>query len=293
MFLINLKLRSAIRRKVRKAHRNLGYKPNVRQPRTFNEKIIRRCFQPVDPIMTRTSDKLAVKFWLEEVRAADSALAGLEPVPLLWHGKGDIPWDSLTYPCVLKANHSWNMHRILHGAPDSAEAAEIAEETKGWLAYRFGRSTHEPQYASIEPALLIEALITDNTDYKCFIFGGVVEFVLVAKDRAAGTRTANLDRNGKPLPFLRGVTESADATELELPAQFSRMVELAEALTPHLGEVGKEFVRLDFYISDGVVYLGEVTWTPGGGRLPFEPQHWDEHFGQKFQQQLKPLVPPG
>jgi hypothetical protein len=292
MIFARFKLRRAVKSKLRKAERALQYTPDIHNPRTFNEKIIRRCFQPVDPIMTRTSDKHAVKGWLNEARQADAALHDLHPVPELWHGTGPVPWDELAYPCVLKANHSWNMHRILQAPPTPDEAAAIDAEARTWLTYRFGRSTYEPQYAGIEPLLMVEALVADNTDYKCFVFGGKVEFVLVAKDRDTGTRSVSLDPQGKPLPFIRGTSDSLQDADITLPPQFSRMIEMAEALTPHLGAPGQEFVRLDFYISEGTVYLGEVTWTPGGGRLPFTPRHWDEDFGDKFKLVIQPMVPP-
>jgi len=290
MLLAKWKLRFAVHASVREAFRKLGYMPDIHHPVTFNEKVLRRCFQPVAPIMTRTSDKLEAKFWLREVKQADPALTGLEVVPLLWHGRGGIPWGQLAYPCVLKANHSWNMYRILPSQPDSGEAADIEAAAARWLKYEFGHPTHELQYTTIKRSLLIEALVHDNTDYKCFVFGGKVEFVIVATDRGRSTRSLSLDSAGKVLPFQRGSNGTLDVTAFSLPPQYSRMIGLAEALTKHLGEIGKEFVRLDFYVCDGVVYLGEVTWTPGVGRLPFSPPEWDHHYGSKFRQSLEPLA---
>jgi len=55
-----------------------------------------------------------------------------------------------------------------------------------------------------------------------------------------------------------------------LPEEIDTMIELAEKLSD-----GIPFVRVDFYLVDGKVYVGELTFTPGGGSDPFYPLEKD------------------
>jgi hypothetical protein len=52
------------------------------------------------------------------------------------------------------------------------------------------------------------------------------------------------------------------------------MKELASVLS-----AGIPHVRVDFYESNGQLYLGELTFSHWGGFVPFEPAGWDEIIG--------------
>ena len=39
------------------------------------------------------------------------------------------------------------------------------------------------------------------------------------------------------------------------------------------------FVRVDFYDVDGKLYVGELTFYPGGGYNSYD-REWDEKFGE-------------
>ena len=38
-------------------------------------------------------------------------------------------------------------------------------------------------------------------------------------------------------------------------------------------------VRVDFYLINGKVYFGEITFHHDGGYVPFQPIKWDEILG--------------
>ena len=50
---------------------------------------------------------------------------------------------------------------------------------------------------------------------------------------------------------------------------------LAEKLS-----VGIPHVRVDFYSVNGKVYFGELTFSHFAGFVPFQPEKWDEVFGE-------------
>jgi hypothetical protein len=288
----------AVRKKALYCASRLGYLPDIANPKTYNEKLLRRMFQRPDSIMGTTADKVRVKAWLAEAKEADPELASLNIIPTLWSGTGKPDWNSIEYPCIVKASHGWSMHKVLDRAPGPDEIPALNRQIAKWLCMRFPARKHEPQYELIKPQILIEPLIEDNTDYKFYVFGGRVEMTGVFRDRAVRKIRDWLDRDWQPMPFtrLRGSSRApAHAPELppvERPANLDLILRLAERLTGHLGEVGHEFVRVDMYISNGRVYFGELTWTPAGGQTGFQPVEWDRHFGELFKINLKPMYSP-
>ena len=62
------------------------------------------------------------------------------------------------------------------------------------------------------------------------------------------------------------------------PENLDEMLELARVLAKDI-----PFVRVDFYIVDGQIYFGEITFFPASGFNPFTPEKWDRIFGDWIQ----------
>ena len=131
----------------------------------------------------------------------------------------------------------------------------------------------EMQYKNIQPKLICEKLIEtiDGSlpiDYKLYCFNGKADCVLVCSNRQSGhpdyyffDKEWNLkryNRKGKEAPF--------DFT-LPKPENIELLFDYAEKLSKPF-----PFVRADFYLENGKVIFGELTFTPCGGfdinRLP-------------------------
>lgn len=42
-------------------------------------------------------------------------------------------------------------------------------------------------------------------------------------------------------------------------------------------------MRVDFYVHDGQIYFGELTFFTWSGFIPFEPPEWDKKIGDMFE----------
>ena len=40
------------------------------------------------------------------------------------------------------------------------------------------------------------------------------------------------------------------------------------------------FVRVDFFIANNTFYFAELTFTPGAGMMPFNPDSYDQEWGE-------------
>ena len=112
------------------------------------------------------------------------------------------------------------------------------------------------------------------TDYKFFCFNGKPEYMYVSHDlihdRQAKIGFFYLD--GTKMPLRRDDYE--DIANIELPDFFEEMKRDAEILCKDF-----PFVRVDFFIANDRYYFAELTFTPGAGMMPFNPERFDLEWG--------------
>lgn len=131
-------------------------------------------------------------------------------------------------------------------------------------------------YKHIKPRLLVEYMLKPQNnillDYKFMCFNGEPRVCFVVYERRKEMRLDFFDMEWRKLNFIRKY-KNAD-TPAEKPFNFETMKELCRKLSSPF-----PFVRIDFYEVDGKLYIGEFTFTPGGGFEPFTPVEWDYTLG--------------
>jgi hypothetical protein len=118
----------------------------------------------------------------------------------------------------------------------------------------------------------------DLIDYKFFCFNGKVGCIYGISDRRVGdsAKLGIYDRDFNKLDVDR-VDERHQDQPLPKPANFEKMVEIAEKLSADFPEV-----RVDLYNVDGVIYFGEMTFYDGSGYMQFSPDSFDYQLGDLF-----------
>ena len=79
--------------------------------------------------------------------------------------------------------------------------------------------------------------------------------------------------NGKKMPLKRN--DYTDIPFIELPVFFEEMKQAATILCKDF-----PFVRVDFFLANNRYYFAELTFTPSGGMMPFNPDKYDLQWGQ-------------
>ncbi len=245
-------------------------KPNIDSPTRFSEKLflqLIRTNRRLPAIMTKLSDKLQVRDFVATRVGAEFL------VPLLWHGKRaeNIPFDTLPEKYILKTNHGSGGNIVVTGTPDRAE---IIDKLAGWLATNYYWEDLEPQYLKIDPQVLAEELLPAEhelglLDYKFWCFHGRPTVIQISNP----TRTINTFYDTKweklNLTYRRCIP-----FDLDRPAELDKLLTVAGELSR-----GFDFVRVDLYLSNQRVLFGEMTFTPVGGRIRFNPPEWDDRLG--------------
>ncbi len=252
----------------------LKKKVDLKNPKTFNEKIqwMKIHAYPRMPIVVKCADKYAVRSYLQEKGLNDKC------VPLLgvWNNAEEINWNELPKSFVLKCNHGC-AYNILVPDKDKLDKVKTIKQLNKWLKEDFGAFNIERHYSLIKPRKIIceEFLGECITDYKFFCFNGEPKYIYVSSDlihdREARIGFFYLD--GKKMPLVR--TDYTDIPSVTLPIFFDKMLEDAKVLCEDF-----PFVRVDFFVIEKKYYFAELTFTPSGGMMPFDPERFDTEWGK-------------
>ena len=251
----------------------LGKQLNLKNPQTFNEKIqwMKLYYYPKSKRVVVCADKYKVRGYINKKGYKNTL------VPLLgaWDSAGEIDWQKLPDKFVLKCNHGC-AYNIVVSDKNKLDRQKTEKQLNAWLKEDFGAFNMELHYSKIKPHKIIceEFLGASITDYKFFCFNGKPEFIYVSNDlihdRQAQIGFFYLD--GTKMPLTRD--DYTDIPKVELPEFFPEMLSMARELSADF-----PFVRVDFFLANGRYYFAELTFTPGAGMMPFNPDKYDLEWG--------------
>lgn len=113
------------------------------------------------------------------------------------------------------------------------------------------------------------------TDYKFYCFNGEPRFLYVSRglEDHSSAELSYLSINWESVEFDR--TDFSSFSKIpSKPEKFSEMISIARKLSEKLC-----FLRVDLYEINHALYFSELTFSPGSGFTPFEPDKWDEIVG--------------
>lgn len=255
---------------------NMGKWPNLKNPKTFSEKLqwlklYNRC-----PEYTMMVDKVIAKEFVASVLGEEYII----PTIGVWEDPDEIDFDKLPDRFVLKVNHNSGTGMYICKDKSRMDVVKVKAELRKGLKENYYKKNREWPYKDVPRRAFAEEYMEDEfgelRDYKFFCFDGEVKALFIASDRSKGehaTRFDFFDENFNHLPFTNGHPNAT--TTPTKPDTFEEMKLLAEKLskgTPH--------VRIDFYDVNGKIYFGEMTFFHWSGMKPFDPEEWDCKFGK-------------
>lgn len=250
----------------------LGYKPDINNPKTFNEKLqfYKLYYCPNNPLVIQCTDKYAVREYIIKKGMGEY----LNELYNMWESPEDIDWNALPNQFAMKCTHSCGHHVIC----DDKEKLDIPA-AKAMITERyhsdFGLKNAEIHYSKIKPRIICEKFLGGvMVDYKFFCFNGKVEFMYISEGLSDDytARISFFDRMGNRTPFHR--KDYAENTDAVIPEQFHQLIEMSEKLADDF-----PFVRVDWFIVNGKIYFSELTFTPCAGLMRIEPIEYDRKLG--------------
>lgn len=281
--ILSLSLRGHLRRLPDKTYvkwnywANLKKRLNLKNPKTFNEKLQWLKLYDRKPIYTTMVDKYEVKKYVANLIGEEYII----PTLGVWDSPEEIDFDSLPDRFVLKVTHDSGGLVICKDKGKLDIEAAKAKLTRS-LKRDYYLQSREWPYKNVKRCIIAEAYMSDNKgnldDYKLMCFDGQVKCSFVCSERFSGKglHVTFFDREWKVMPFERSYPSVKEG--FPKPVQYEKMVELAQKLSKNI-----PFVRVDFYEVDGKIYFGELTFYPGSGFEAFQPESWDETLGSWIQ----------
>lgn len=257
--------------------RIFGRKLNLKEPKTFNEKIQWLKLYDRNPTYSKMVDKYEAKNYVENKIGKEYII----PTLGVWEEFDKINFSELPNQFVLKTTHDSGGVVIVKDKDkmNLVKTKKIIEDSLNNNYYLQGR---EWPYKNVKHRIIAEKYMVDESgyelkDYKFFCFNGNAEVMFMATDRSGEEETKFdfFDMDFNHLDLRNGHPNST--RKLEKPERFEEMAALAEKISE-----GLPHARVDLYNINGKLYFGEVTFFHWSGLKPFEPEKWDKIFGDWF-----------
>ena len=242
-------------------------------PQTYNEKIQWMKLYDSTPLKTRLADKYLVRAWVKQ------KIGGEYLIPLLgvWDSFDEIDFDKLPNQFVLKANHGsgWN---IIVKDKSTFDKEEARKKFDVWMHTNFAfRAGLELHYMNIPPKIIAEEYMENLGslyDYKVCCADGKPRFLWIDIDRYTDHRRVVYSLDWERLSFQINEKVLVDSRDYPKPECLEEMIGAAEILCKEFAQV-----RVDFYVVDGKLYFGEMTFTDASGGSRIVPREMEYEIG--------------
>ncbi|MBQ7204154.1 MAG: hypothetical protein IJS03_09130 [Eubacterium sp.] len=258
----------------------MKYFPDLRNPKTINEKILWLALNFKHPDIATAADKTTAKDYIAKIIGREYTV----PSYGVYENASDIDFDALPNSFVVKLNDGWGASSVkVITDKESENIDRLKAELTSWL-YPWNNYYYRNLCVTDEklekPALIVEKLLKDRSnpgsqlnDYKIYCCNGVPKYALVVSERLTNKESRSfVDMDWNIIPTGRRGKRFSDNPPK--PRNLDLMIELSKKLSEPF-----PFVRIDFYEIGKKVYVGELTFTPGMF-MRFTTYEWDYKLGQ-------------
>lgn len=259
---------------------NMGKKLDLKNPKTFNEKLQWLKLYNHNPAYTVMVDKVKAKEYVAKLIGEEHII----PTLGVWDDPDDIDFDELPNQFVLKCNHNSGTGMCICRDKSKLDIEKVKAELRKGLKENYFMRWREWPYKNVPRKILAEKFMVDESgtelkDYKIFCFNGEPRYCQVISDRNTDEKIDFYDMHWKRLVGLVGLVGLNDKVHnseyaIPCPESFEDMKLMASLLAKSI-----PFSRIDFYEINHQAYFGEITFFPATGFGNFNPREWNVKMG--------------
>lgn len=256
---------------------NMGKKLDLKNPKTFNEKLQWLKLYNHNPAYTVMVDKVKAKEYVAGIIGEEHII----PTLGVWDDPDDIDFDALPNQFVLKCNHNSGTGMCICRDKSKLDIEKVKAELRKGLKENYFMRWREWPYKNVPRKILAEKFMVDESgtelkDYKIFCFNGEPRYCQVISDRNTDEKIDFYDMHWKRLVGLVGLNDKVHNSEYAIPCpeSFEDMKLMASLLAKSI-----PFSRIDFYEINHQAYFGEITFFPATGFGNFNPREWNVKMG--------------
>ena len=253
---------------------SFGVYPNLKNPETFNEKLLWTKLHWRSDLACRCADKIEFKKYLAENDLEENSAKIIK----VYGSSQDFLNDLSNLPdnCVIKTNHNSGSVFI----KDEKTTPKALKRGANFIIEGLNKGCFakgdEWVYEKIEPKIFVEEKIKSSApicDYKLFCFNGEPKYCFVASDRNhLKVKFDYFDMNWNWIN-VKNVHKHAK-NRPQKPELLEEMIQICKKLSKPFSHV-----RVDLYEANGKVYVGELTFFHFGGNERFKPAAFDKTLG--------------
>lgn len=238
---------------------------SFRNPITLDEKIqwMKVNYYKDNPLISQCADKYAVREYVKKMDC-EEILIDLYGV---YDNAKEIPWGDLPEKFVIKWNCGCGQNLIVKDK-SNLNIEDTIKKLDKWkkdarVMYKYGA---EMQYKPIIPKLIVEKFIETQdglapVDYKLYCFHGEPYCLLTCTGRESGKpKFYFVDKDWRLMRLNKAGKDAPDYFVPTKPEGYEQLFDYARKLSKPF-----PFVRADFYLEQGKVIFGELTFTPCNG----------------------------
>lgn len=256
-----------------------GKKLNLNSPKTFNEKIQWLKLYERKPEYTEMVDKYKAKEYVAKIIGNEYII----PTIGVYDKFEDINFEKLPNSFVMKCTHD-SESTVICKNKNNINLAEVKKFLNKKLKTNYYYKCREWPYKNVKPRIIIEKYMENKKgeeliDYKFFCFNGIPKFIYVSEG-LSNHATAKISFADMQYNLTRFYRKDYKPFEIlpPKPKNFEKMKEIAKILSKNI-----KFIRVDLYEINEKIYFSELTFYPGGGFIPFEPEVYDETLGKMIE----------
>ena len=256
-------------------YNKLGYRLNLKNPRSFNEKIVWKKIYDRDSLLPLTADKYLARSYIKKILGEEKADEILIPLLYVTDRPETIPFEKLPFAFIVKPNHASGLKLIVENT--QFNKTKLIQICRKWLRINYGVKKLEWAYQPIKRKIMIEELLIDEGGstpkrFKFHMFHGKCKLIRVffGKEHVS---LSHFDEKWNYLPVK--MSHLPQGPNIKKPKNYKNMLAIAEKIAEHF-----VYIRVDLYNIDGKIYFGELTHYPNSGRSRIEPNSFDFELGK-------------
>ena len=248
-----------------------GYKLELDNPQTFNEKLQWLKLNYHKPLFSIMVDKAEAKKYVSDIIGEEHII----PTIGVYNSVEEIDFDKLPEQFVLKCTHD-SGDLLICKDKSQLDRKKTKQQFKKGLKFDYFYMGREWVYKNVKHRIIAEKYMTDEgnelKDYKIFNFGGEPRIIEVDFNRFKDHKRHLYTTKWKKMDVT--FVYPGDNTIIEKPKQLDQMLDFARKLSK-----GLPFLRTDFYVINEKIYFGELTFYHHCGFGQITPFEFDVEMG--------------
>ena len=239
-----------------------GRRLNLNNPKSYNEKLQWLKIHDRKPEYTQMVDKAGVKEYIAKTIGEQYVI----PTLGVWKHFDEINFTTLPEKFVLKCTHD-SGGLVICKDKKTLDKVSAKKKIERCLQKNYFYGTREWPYKDVEPRIIAEPLLEQANgeeicDYKVMCFNGKAKLIELHMNRHSDHHTQDFyDVNWQKTEISQGKGYGGCSDiEVPKPSCLDKMLRLSETLTKDMAHC-----RVDWYVVNGHLYFGELTFFDGSG----------------------------